>query len=92
MQGAGRSASSGRVPGPPRGTPGEQVGVAVVVGELVEERARLEHEGGQCHARQVHAWPQLFQQDPHQALILLLQVLREPLQAFYLHHASVQFL
>lgn len=51
--------------------PGEQVGVAVVVGELAEEGARLQHEGGQHHAGQVHARPQLPQQHPHQALVLL---------------------
>lgn len=35
---------------PPRRSPGEQVGVVVVVGELVEEGAGLQDEGGQHHA------------------------------------------
>lgn len=50
---------------------GEQVGVVVVVGEFVKERAWLQDEGGQHHPGQVHARPQLLQQDPHQALVLL---------------------
>lgn len=50
---------------------GEQVSVVVVVGELVKEGARLQDEGGQHHPGQVHARPQLLQQDPHQALVLL---------------------
>lgn len=40
-------------------TPGEQVPMIVVIRELAEEGARLQHEGGQHHARQVHARPQL---------------------------------
>lgn len=56
---------------PPRRSPGEQVGVVVVVGELVEEGAGLQDEGGQHHAGQVHARPQLLQQDPHQTLVLV---------------------
>lgn len=49
----------------------EQVGMVVVVREFVKEGARLQDEGGQHHPGQVHARPQLLQQDPHQALVLL---------------------
>lgn len=50
---------------------GKQVGMVVVIGEFVKERAWLQDEGGQHHPGQVHAGPQLLQQDPHQALVLL---------------------
>lgn len=58
-------------PGRPPRSPGEQVGVAVVVGQPAEEGAGLQDEGRQRHARQVHARPQLLQQQPHQAPVLL---------------------
>lgn len=53
------------------GAPGEQVSVVVVIRELAEEGPRLQHEGRQHHTGQVHAWPQLSQQHPHQALVFL---------------------
>lgn len=43
----------------------------VVVRQLVQEGARLQDKGWKHHLRQVHAWPQLLQQAPDQALVLL---------------------
>lgn len=45
--------------------------MVVIIGKLVEEGARLQDEGGQNDAGQVHARPQLLQDDPHQALVLI---------------------
>lgn len=45
--------------------------MVVVIREFVKEWAWLQDEGGQHHPWQVHARPQLLQQDPHQALVLL---------------------
>lgn len=50
---------------------GKQVSMVVVIGELVQEWAWLQDEGGKHHPRQIHARPQLLQQDPYQALVLL---------------------
>lgn len=45
--------------------------MVVVVGQLVQEGARLQDEGGQHHFGQVHAWPQLLQESPDETLVLL---------------------
>ena len=55
---------------------GQEVGVVVVVGELVQEGARLQDEGGKDHLGQVHARPDLLQQGPDQGLVLLRDCLR----------------
>lgn len=54
-----------------------QIGVVVVVGELVEEGARFQDEGGQDDFGQVHSGAHLFDEEPDEALVVLGQLLRQ---------------
>lgn len=49
--------------------------MVVVVRELVEEGPRLQDEGREHHLRQVHPRPHLFQEEPDEGLVLLLELL-----------------
>lgn len=50
---------------------GQQVGMIVIIWQLVQKWTRLQDKCRQNHLRQVHPWPQLLQESPDQTLILL---------------------
>ena len=51
--------------------------MVIIVGQLVEERARLQNESWQDHFRQVHARAHLLHEEPNEALVLVAQLLRQ---------------
>ena len=67
----------------------QEVSVVVVVAELVEEGPRLEDEGGEDDAGEVHAGADLLDQEPHDTLVLVADLFRlKQQQSIYIHHKS----
>ena len=63
----------------------QEVSVVVVVAQLVEEGPRLEDEGGEDDAGEVHAGADLLHQKPNNRLVLVAYLLRLKQQSTYIH-------
>ena len=63
----------------------QEVSVVVVVAQLVEEGPRLEDEGGEDDAGEVHAGADLLHQEPNNRFVLVAYLLRLKQQSTYIH-------
>ena len=63
----------------------QEVSVVVVVAQLVEEGPRLEDEGGEDDAGEVHAGTDLLHQEPNNRFVLVAYLLRLKQQSTFIH-------